>query len=274
MTRAFSPTDPHATPVSDHTPYQIERRVLAGVPCLIERPTDGADIRAVCLVYHGAWAAKEGKLGVYSALTARGVAVVIPDAALHGERQGETPPDHNAREYVWESVRCTVAEAPALIDALEDLFEPYPGDVRPLWVVGSSMGGYVAQTLMQTERRISRVAALITSGVWAEPEVRRPELQAFLDLHRPLTHANQAPPLPFLLASGEADPTFPLAAHHAPTAAAYRAAYAQAGAAHLLHEATFPGVGHYTSIRMRDQVLAFFLADPNFSPWHPAESGP
>lgn len=259
MTRDFSSTDPHAAPMSGHTPYQIERRVLAGVPCLIERPVEGTEIQAVCLVYHGAWAAKEGKLGVYSALTARGVAVVIPDAALHGERQGDTPPGHNTREYVWESVRRTVAEAPALIDALEDLWGPHP-----LWVVGSSMGGYVAQTLMQDEPRVARVAALITSGVWAEPEVRRPELQAFLEAHRPLTHADQAPPTPLLLASGEADPTFPLAAHHAPTAAAYRAAYAQAGAAHLLHEATFAGVGHYTSVRMRDRVLGFFLADSVF----------
>lgn len=261
MTRDFSPTDPHAAPLHGQTPYQIERRVLAGVPCLIERPVDGADIRGFCLVYHGAWAAKEGKLGVYSALTGRGVAVVIPDAALHGERQADTPPDLNAREYVWESVRRTVAEAPALIDALEDLFGPHPEKRRPLWIVGSSMGGYVAQTLMQTERRVSRVAALITSGVWAEPEVGQPQLREFLDAHRPLTHATKAPSIPLLLASGEADPTFPLAAHHHPTAAAYRAAYAQAGAAHLLHEATFAGVGHYTSVAMRDHVLRFFLAD-------------
>ncbi|THF71958.1 alpha/beta fold hydrolase [Deinococcus sp. Arct2-2] len=267
MTRNFSPTDPHAAPLYGHTPYQIERRVLAGVPCLIERPVEGQAIRAICLVYHGAWAAKEGKLGVYSALTARGVAVVIPDAALHGERQEDTPPELNAREYVWESVRRTVAEAPALIDALQALLGP-----RPLWLVGSSMGGYVAQTLMQTERRIVRVAALITSGVWAEPDVRQPELQAFLDAHRPLTHAPKAPLIPLLLASGEADLTFPLAVHHAATAAAYRAAYAQAGATELLYEATFAGVSHYTSVKMRNQVLQFFLADPNFLTHFPAES--
>ncbi|UQN06393.1 serine aminopeptidase domain-containing protein [Deinococcus sp. QL22] len=272
MTRAFSPTDPHATPLHGHTPYQIERRVLAGVPCLIECPVDGVEIRALCIVYHGAWAAKEGKLGVYSALVARGVAMVIPDAALHGERQSDTPPSLNAREYVWESVRRTVAEASALIDALGDLFGPRLAYMRPMWVVGSSMGGYVAQTLMQTERRVSRVAALITSGVWAEPEVRQPELVAFLDAYRPVTHSGQAAPIPFLLASGEADPTFPLAAHHAPTAAAYREAYAQAGAAHQLHEATFAGVGHYTSVGMRDHVLRFFLADPNFLTDFPAES--
>ena len=108
---------------------------------------------------------------------------------------------------------------------------------------------------------MTRAAALITSGVWSEPEVRVPELCAFLDDHRPVTHAADAPPTPLLLASGDSDPTFPLAAHHAPTAAAYRGAYARAGCPDAFREAVFPGVGHYTSRAMRDEVLDFFLTD-------------
>lgn len=253
MTERRTPPDPRATPNSAGTPYLIERRVLAGVPCLIERPPEVADVRAACLVYHGAGAAKEGKLGVYSALTARGWAVILPDAALHGERANETPPGLNAREYVWESVRRTVAEAPALLDALAETFGPLPVDVT-----GSSMGGYVTQTLARTEPRVRRAAALITSGVWEEPEVRRPELRAFLEANRPVRHAEDAPPTPLLLASGDSDPVFPLAAHHRPTAAAYRAAYARAGCPQHFQEMVFPGVGHYTSQGMRDAVLRFF----------------
>lgn len=254
--RSFNPADPHAAPLHGGTPYLIERRVLAGVPVLIERPPEAREVRAVCLVYHGAWAAKEGKLGVYTALAARGWAVVIPDAALHGERQGDTPPGLNDREYVWESVRRTVAEAPALLDALAETFGPLP-----ISVVGSSMGGYVAQTLARTQERVTRAAALITSGVWDEPEVRRPELRAFLDQNRPVTYAEGFPPRPLLLASGDNDPVFPLADHHAPTAAAYRAAYAQAGVPGHFHEAVFPGVEHYTSRGMRDAALRFFLEE-------------
>ena len=247
------PTD-HATPLTGSHPYRVERAVLAGVPCLLELPPQEADVRGVCLVYHGAWAAKEGKLGVYPALTARGVAVVIPDAALHGERQGDTPPGLNAREYVWESVRRTVAEAPALLDALAVRF-----GTGPVLAVGSSMGGYVVQALLQTEPRLTRVAALITSGVWQEPQVRVPELRAFIEAHRPLTHAWRSAPTPLLLASGEADPVFPLAAHHQPTAAAYREAYT--GAPGAFAEQTFPGVAHYTSVGMRDAALAFLLGE-------------
>jgi pimeloyl-ACP methyl ester carboxylesterase len=249
-------TDPHATPMHDGTPYLIERRVLAGIPCLIERPPEAADVQALCLVYHGAWAAKEGKLGVYSALTAREWAVVIPDAALHGERLADAPPGLNARELVWESVRRTVAEAPALLDALADVFGPLP-----VAAVGSSMGGYAVQTLARAEDRITRAAALITSGVWQEPEVHRPELRAFLEAQRPLTHAGDAPPTRLLLASGDRDPVFPLAAHHAPTASAYRDAYARAGYPDHFQEAVFPGVEHYTSRAMRDGVLRFLLGD-------------
>lgn len=254
--RSFNPADPHATPMHDETPYLIERRVLTGVPVLIERPPEGSDVRAFCLVYHGAWAAKEGKLGVYSALAAQGWAVVIPDAALHGERIGDTPPDLNGREYVWESVRGTVAEAPALLDALEQAFRP-----APVAVVGSSMGGYVAQTLARTEARVRRAAVLISSGVWEEPGVRVPELRAFLEAHRPITHAGDAPPISLLLASGDSDPVFPLADHHVPTAAAYRGAYARSGCLENFREIVFPGVGHYTSRGMRDAVVRFFLAD-------------
>ncbi|UBV43634.1 alpha/beta fold hydrolase [Deinococcus taeanensis] len=267
MTRTFNPLDPHATPVVEGQPYSVERRVLAGVPCLVERPPEGTVIRAVCVVYHGAWASKEGKLGVYPALTARGVAVILPDSALHGERQGDTPPGLNAREYVWESVRRTVAEAPALLDAAQGAY-----GAGPVWVVGSSMGGYIALTLARTEPRVTRTAALITSGVWNEPEVRRAELQTFLNAHRPVEHAAAGTRAPLFLASAEADPVFPLELHHAPTAGAYRAAYAAAGTPGAFQEATYAGVGHYTSRRMRDDTVRFLLsALPGAIP---ADSGP
>lgn len=256
MTRLFNPADPHATPTANGAPYRVERRVLAGVPCLLELPPEGDPVRAVCLVFHGAWAAKEGKLGVYSTLAAQGVAVVIPDAPLHGERHSDTPAGLNAREYVWESVRRSVAEVPAVLDALDEAL-----GVLPLWVTGSSMGGYVSLTLLQAQPRVQRAAALITSGVWHEPEVRAPEIRAFLDQYRPVANAGACSPTPLLLASGEMDPAFPLDLHHVPTAGALRSAYAQAGASAHFHEATFPGVGHYTSQRMRDLTVRFLLAE-------------
>lgn len=251
--------DPRAGPLIGGRPYRVQRRVLAGVPCLLELPPEGQPVRALCVVYHGAWADKEGKLGVFSALAAQGVAVALPDSALHGERQADTPPGLNPREYVWESVARTVAEAPALLDSLQTEFSTAEFGPLPVWVVGSSMGGYVALTLARTEPRVGRAAALITTGVWHEPEVRPAHLRAFLDAHRPNTHAGDFAPKPLLLASGGADPTFEHAAHHVPTAATLRAAYARAGAAGQFKEETFTGVAHYTSRKMRDRTAAFLL---------------
>lgn len=244
----------HALPLVSGQPYRVQRAVLSGVPCLLELPPEDRDVRGVCLVYHGAWAAKEGKLGVYAALTTAGIVTVLPDAALHGERQGDMPPGLNAREYVWDSVRRTVAEAPALLDALAGRF-----GAGPVYAVGSSMGGYVVQALLQTEPRLTRAAALITSGVWNEPQVQVPDVRAFIEAHRPLTHAWRSAPTPLLLASGEEDPVFPLAAHHQPTAAAYREAYA--GASGAFEDQTFPGVAHFTSVGLRDAALAFLLRE-------------
>ena len=247
--RIFSPYDPHAAPLADGVPYSIERRTFARVPCLIERPS--LPIRALLIAYHGAHAAKEGKLGVYSALTAQGVAIVIPDAPLHGER-ASNPSGLNAREFVWESARRSVTEAEAFITALRDEFGKLP-----VFAVGSSMGGYVALSLGRIERRVRGAAALITSGVWQEPEVNAPGTRAFLEAHRPNSHAEGFVPTPLLLLSGDSDPTFPLEQHHAPTAAALRHAYETAGHPEKFREKVYPGVGHYTSQKMRDDVVAW-----------------
>lgn len=51
--------DPRAVPLHDGRPY------------LIECPPKVADVRALCLVYHGAWAAKEGELGGWGGTPSR-----------------------------------------------------------------------------------------------------------------------------------------------------------------------------------------------------------
>ena len=145
--RLFSPADPPATTNVGGLPYSVSRRVFARVPCLVELPS--LPLRGLCIVYHGAGATKEGKLGVYSALTAGGVAVVIPDAPLHGER-ALNQPGLNAREFVWESARRSVAEAGAMMTVLLTEYGKLP-----IYAVGSSMGGYVALSLARSEKRQS-----------------------------------------------------------------------------------------------------------------------
>lgn len=93
------PADPHATPLVGGRPYRVVRRLLGGVPCLLELPPEGQAVTALCVVYHGAWATKEGKLGVYAALAAGGGG---GDAAV-------IQPSCTAGKGLWSSVssRCS-----------------------------------------------------------------------------------------------------------------------------------------------------------------------
>ena len=151
-----------------------------------------------------------------------------------------------------------MAEAEALLTVLQDEFGKLP-----IFVVGSSMGGYVALSLARTEKRVGGAAALITSGVWQEPSVNAPGARAFLEAQRPNTHAEGFAPTPLLLLSGDSDPTFPLEQHHLPTASILSQAYDMAGCPENFREQVYPGVGHYTSQKMRDDVVAWVTAQLN-----------
>ena len=259
MTRS---TD-HARPLAGSRPYRTERRILAGIPCLIERPdreeagqeAPEPPLRALTLMLHGAYDSKEGKLGVYSVLCASGVAVVIPDAALHGERAvpGLTPQQMGERDYVWTAAARTSDHLPALIGALHAEFGPLP-----IWAVGSSMGGYSAQHLALHDNRVLRVACLISGGVWDDPQARSHEALAYLE-GRPVDQAELAPPTHLLLQNGADDPLFPAGTVDR-TARAYRAAYTAAGCPQHFEARTYPGVAHFTSVQMRDEAVAFLLA--------------
>lgn len=247
---------PHATPQFDTLPYAIERRVLADIPCLIERPLDV--MRGLAIVFHGATAAKEGNLGIFTKLISGGLAVVLPDAFGHGERReaGFTPEVIGYRNYVWGCAAQTSLEAGALLDALHEQF----GDV-PVSVIGISMGGYVAQFVTLREKRVRRVVVLSSGGEWHDPELTLPQAGEFVAAHRPLDHADAAPPTDLLLLHGDADPVFPMPGFEAITSA-YKHAYARAGRPDLFHTRVYRGVGHYTAPQMRDVAVRFLLERP------------
>lgn len=244
-------TPPHATPLVDGTPYAVERRVLAGIPCLIERPLDR--ILGLALVYHGVTASKEGNLGIFTALVQSGLAVVMPDAVGHGER-GEAwlnPQTLGQRNFVWLCAARTSLEAPDLMTSLQSEY----GEL-PTAVIGISMGGYTAHFLALCEKRLGRVAVISSGGLWQENEVTLPLAKDFIERNRPSLHAYLAPPTPLLLLHGGDDPVFPRPDFDA-TVRAYRAAYERAECPDHFGTRVFPGVGHYTSPGMRDAAVAW-----------------
>lgn len=250
---------PYATPLIGTTPYAIERRVLAGIPCLIERPLDPP--RGLVLVYHGVTASKEGNLGIFTRMVEAGWLVVLPDAVGHGERREAslTPETLGYRNFLRLCAVRTALEAHGLIDASHETFGQLPTAV-----VGISMGGFVAHYLALREKRVGQVVVISSEGVWDEPEVTVPLARRFVEAHRPVLHAEQAPPTRLLLLHGEADAVFPPPLHEA-TVAAYRRAYEQAGQADRFTARLYPGTGHYTSPGMRDDAMAF-LSTPNLFP--------
>ncbi len=240
---------PYATALAGDTQYIVERRVLAGVPCLIERPFSEA--RGAVVVHHGVTAMKEGNAGVFSALTGAGLAVVLPDAPLHGERAlpGLAGEALGARNFVWLCAALGFREAPGLLASVREAFGGRLG------VMGISMGGYVAHAVAQAH--LADATCVISSGGrWEEPEVTVPAARAFLDAHRPARRAGKAAPLPLALLHGDADPAFPLADFEV-GAGAYRSAYA--ADPERLRVQTFAGVAHYTSPAMRDAALDVLL---------------
>ncbi|WP_027480979.1 alpha/beta hydrolase family protein [Deinococcus pimensis] len=242
---------PYATALAGDVPYVVERRVLAGVPCLVERPLGEAS--ALVVVYHGVTASKEGNLGVFTSLVGSGVAVVLPDSAGHGERR---EPHLSAevlgyRNFLRVCAARTALEAPGVIEAAREAF-----GLVPTGVIGISMGGYTAHVLAQRERRVEAVAVISSGGVWDEPEVTVPFARHFIETHRPVEHARLAPPASVLLLHGDRDPVFPLTDFDA-TLAAYRAAYDEAGSPEKLEARVFEGVEHYTSPGMRDAAVSF-----------------
>lgn len=254
---------PYAAPRVGETPYAVERRVLAGIPCLIERPLE--EPRGLVLVYHGVTASKEGNLGIFTLLVGAGLAVVLPDAVGHGERREPTLTAEalGYRNFLRLCAARTALEAHSLIDALHMEF----GEL-PVAAIGISMGGYVGQYLALREKRVGQVVSLSSGGVWHEEEVSVPLAREFIEAYRPVEHASLAPPTRLLLLHGDADPVFPLHDHQT-TAAAYRAAYEEAGQEDFFTARLYPDTGHYTSPTMRDDALAWLTA-PAASPLSPS----
>jgi len=244
------------------TPYAIERRVLAGIPCLIERPLD--EVRGLVLVYHGVTASKEGNLEIFTPLVGEGWAVVLPDAVGHGERREATLSAEalGYRNFLRLCAARTALEAHDLIDALHAEFGQLPTAA-----VGISMGGFVAHYLALREKRVEQVVVISSEGVWKEPEVTVPLARRFMEAHRPVLHAGQAPSTRLLLLHGEADAVFPPSVHDS-TAAAYSQAYEQASQADRFTARLYPSTGHYTSPEMRGDAVAW-LATPAAHPVFP-----
>lgn len=125
--------------------YRIERWSAGGVPLVCVRPTAAPTPLPVVVVYHRfSGRNTDDLIRLALPLSDSGVAAVLPESALHGER---APKDFDGRlagdrdDLFTDVLEGTVREAGEILDWIssqEDL------DPARIGVVGTSMGGAVA----------------------------------------------------------------------------------------------------------------------------------
>lgn len=204
-----------------------------------------AAARGTVLLYHGFSARKETGEKELASLARAGFLAVGVDCVGHGERRYE---DFEARfagsgdaflAPMLEAVRETVAEVPAVLDALA------PWGTGPIGVAGISMGALVAYGAVLQERRFTAGACLLGT-----PRYR-------LGPDSPHLHLDRFFPLALLSQCAGADASVPPAdarAFHAALAPHYRAA------PHRQQYVEFPGEGHFLSAGAWDVMWGGVLA--------------
>jgi alpha-beta hydrolase superfamily lysophospholipase len=132
--------------------------------------------RGVVLFYHGFTVDKEAQLPELKALAAAGYLAIGVDAAGHGERRLADFDQHfggsDHRQRMFKLVAETVAELPAVVDALEDVGIVQAGRLA---IGGVSMGGHICYGAAVIEPRISVVTPILGSPCWPRPD--SPHLQ-------------------------------------------------------------------------------------------------
>lgn len=162
------------------TPGVIEQELLmlSTAPALAvwQGTREHAVRHGTVLFHHGFTVDKQAQLPELTTLAGAGYLAIGVDAAGHGQRrlpdfeQHFAGPDH--RQRLFELVAETVAELPAVVDALEDASLVGAGRLA---IAGVSMGGHICYGAAVTEPRFTVVAPILGSPCW--PRADSPHLQ-------------------------------------------------------------------------------------------------
>ena len=125
--------------------YRVERWFAGGVPLVLVRPAGASGRLPVVVIYHRfSGRNTDDLLGLAVPLADSGVAAVLPEAALHGERAPQDFDRRRAEDHdglFTDVLDATVGEAGEVLSWVagrDDL------DADRVGVVGTSMGGAVA----------------------------------------------------------------------------------------------------------------------------------
>ena len=141
---------------------EIERRELAGIPCLTLRDAR-VDEAPVIIHYHG-WTGSKGALETpdqsQARLASAGFLVVAPDCYEHGERATEAwfRAQFNGWAFICQAMDKTREEAASLFDAVMAL--PFSSARNPQ-VTGGSMGGLIAQMVFAENKAFVSLVSVV-----------------------------------------------------------------------------------------------------------------
>ncbi|MBC6134793.1 esterase [Listeria booriae] len=124
---------------------QVEHKWIKEIPVLhIFDETRASEQLPTVFFYHGFQSQKELYLSYGYLLAQRGMRVILPDAAMHGERHGAES-DTEQAIYFWDTVRGNIDELPQLVETLnkEGLV-----DMSRLAVGGFSMGAITSYGML------------------------------------------------------------------------------------------------------------------------------
>ncbi|WP_099221996.1 esterase [Listeria costaricensis] len=115
----------------------VDHQTIAEIPVLniVKEDNQGKSLPTI-FFYHGFGSQKELYLHYGYLLAQRGFRVILPDAKLHGERQGEADESEQA-VYFWHVVQSNIDE---LLTLKEELLARHEIDPERIGVGGVSMG--------------------------------------------------------------------------------------------------------------------------------------
>ncbi len=201
-------------------PFAAQPALIAGVPVLIARPQPSDRPLPVVFWVHGFTADALAHAAELERCAAAGFLAIGIDAVGHGAR---LDPGMSARidaspagalPVMLDIVEATVAELPALIDGVADLFAI---DRARLSMVGISMGAFLAYRSIVTGPSLRSVVALLGSPVWprtSSPHQSQHRFQAVALLSVTAEFDVSVPPDPVRRFHQSLRSAFPTSARH------------------------------------------------------------
>ncbi|MBW3112634.1 alpha/beta fold hydrolase [Bacillus sp. MCCB 382] len=137
----------------------MEKNTIDGFTYYSVEPKNQNESKKVILIYHGWGGSTSGYRDLAEEIAEEGFHVIIPEIVYHDTRQPLANPFEakTIQTYFWETIMTTIDELPDFIKALGIIGEN-------VVLIGSSMGGCIANGIFAREQEVGGLANINGSG--------------------------------------------------------------------------------------------------------------